>query len=50
MKEVDTYLTFDGTCGDAVKFYKQCLGAELYSSPFSEAPGKAVQKSRVDNN
>jgi PhnB protein len=46
MKEVDTYLTFDGSCADAMKFYKQCLGAELYSAPFSEAPGNIPESAK----
>ena len=29
MKEINTYLTFDGNCREAMEFYKQCLGAEL---------------------
>jgi PhnB protein len=39
MKEIVTYLTFDGNCGEAMKFYAKCLGGELYTMPFSEAPG-----------
>jgi PhnB protein len=40
MKEVSTYLTFDGNCRQAMEFYKRCLGGELYLMPFSEAPGE----------
>jgi len=39
LKEVVTYLTFDGNCSDAMTFYQHCLGGELYIMPFSEAPG-----------
>src|SRR4051794_25950677 len=39
MKEVTTYLNFDGNCRQAMTFYKECLGAELYLMPFSEVPG-----------
>jgi PhnB protein len=39
MKEIITYLTFDGNCREAMTFYKECLGAELQLSPFSEMPG-----------
>ena len=39
MKQVLPYLNFDGTCREALEFYKKCLGAELYILPFSEAPG-----------
>jgi PhnB protein len=39
MKEVVTYLNFDGNCREAMKFYERCLGAELSLVPFSETPG-----------
>ena len=39
MKHLTTYLTFDGTCKDAMTFYAKCLDAELILSPMSEAPG-----------
>jgi PhnB protein len=38
MKELITYLNFDGTCREAMEFYKRCFGGELYILPFSEAP------------
>lgn len=39
MKEIVTYLNFDGNCRQAMQFYGKCLGAELMLSPFSDAPG-----------
>ena|ERR1035438_2262216 len=39
MKDVVTYLSFDGNCREAMEFYQQCFGAELYLLPFSEVPG-----------
>jgi PhnB protein len=39
MKDITTYLTFDGNCREAMTFYKECLGAELHIMSFSEAPG-----------
>jgi PhnB protein len=39
MKEIITYLNFDGNCRDAMKFYERCLGGELQLAPFSEVPG-----------
>jgi PhnB protein len=39
MKEIITYLTFDGNCRDAMKFYERCLEGELHLAPFSETPG-----------
>ena len=38
MKDVNVYLTFDGNCRDAMKFYEKCLGGELQIMPFAEAP------------
>jgi PhnB protein len=38
MKDISTYLTFDGNCREAMEFYAKCLGADLYIMPFSEAP------------
>lgn len=38
MKELATYLTFDGNAREAMTFYAECLGAELNLVPFSQAP------------
>ncbi|HYM01113.1 MAG TPA: VOC family protein [Blastocatellia bacterium] len=38
MKEVTTYLTFNGDCGPAMKFYQQAVGGDLVLLPFSESP------------
>ncbi|MEP7352198.1 MAG: VOC family protein [Acidobacteriota bacterium] len=32
MKEINTYLNFDGNCDAAMTFYSNCLGAELQMS------------------
>ena len=29
MPQLDTYLMFDGTCADAMRFYEKTLGAKL---------------------
>jgi PhnB protein len=49
MKEIVTYLNFDGNCKQAMQFYKQCLGGELHMAPFSEGPGNvpAEAKDRI---
>jgi PhnB protein len=39
MKEMVTYLNFDGNCRQAMTFYQRCLGGELHMMPFSEVPG-----------
>ena len=36
MKDITPYLTFDGTCREAMTFYQHCLGGELSTMPFSE--------------
>ena len=38
MKEIVTFLSFDGNCRQAMEFYQECLGADLFLLPFSEAP------------
>ena len=38
MKRTEPYLIFDGNCRQAMKFYQECLGGELYLLPFSEMP------------
>jgi PhnB protein len=49
MKEITTYLNFDGNCGEAMKFYERCFGDELFIMPFSEAPcdSPADAKTRI---
>jgi PhnB protein len=41
MREMITYLTFDGNCREAMEFYGKCLGAHLELMPFSDGPGGA---------
>ena len=36
MKEIITYLNFDGNCRDAMKFYQRCFGGELQMVPLSK--------------
>ena len=36
---LDPYLTFDGTCSDAMKFYQQVLGGKLQTHTVGESPG-----------
>jgi PhnB protein len=38
MKSVITYLTFNGNCRKAMKFYQSCLGGELTFQPVGETP------------
>jgi PhnB protein len=39
MKGTNTYLIFNGNCREAMTFYSKCLGAELFTTTFAEAPG-----------
>ncbi len=38
MKEIVTFLGFDGNCREAMEFYRECFGAELYVLPYSAVP------------
>jgi PhnB protein len=40
MKQITPFLHFDGNCREAMEFYKQSLGAELFLLPYSDAPGE----------
>jgi PhnB protein len=40
MKEVTTYLNFDGNCREAMEFYSKCLKSPLEISPYPDAQGK----------
>ena len=46
MKEMVTYLNFDGNARDAMQFYARCLKAELLLMPFSEANVNAPPEAR----
>src|SRR5215203_3266656 len=39
MKEINTYLFFDGNCREAMSFYHKCLGGSLEMMPFTDMPG-----------
>ncbi|HEY8600947.1 MAG TPA: VOC family protein [Thermomicrobiales bacterium] len=38
MARLNPYLQFDGNCREAMNFYKECLGGELWIQTFGEAP------------
>lgn len=40
MKQLNSYLTFNGNCREAMTFYQQCLGGDLQLMPFADMPGK----------
>lgn len=38
MTTINSYLTFNGNCRDAMDFYKNCLGGELVVQTIGESP------------
>lgn len=38
MSQLDTYLTFDGNCADAMRFYERTLGGKLFLMTNAESP------------
>jgi PhnB protein len=38
MTQINTYLTFNGNCREAMTFYKDCLGGELHFQTIGESP------------
>ena len=38
MTQINSYLTFNGNCSEAMTFYKECLGGELVLQTIGESP------------
>ena len=38
MTQINSYLTFNGNCREAMTFYKECLGGELVLQTVGESP------------
>jgi PhnB protein len=38
MAQINTYLTFNGNCREAMNFYKECLGGVLHFQTVGESP------------
>lgn len=38
MTQINAYLTFNGNCREAMRFYKECLGGELTLQTVGESP------------
>lgn len=36
--QINSYLTFNGNCREAMTFYKECLGGELFLQTIGESP------------
>jgi PhnB protein len=38
MQQINSYLTFNGNCREAMNFYQKCLGGELFLQPIGTSP------------
>ena len=38
MTQINSYLTFNGNCREAMTFYQECLGGELFMQTIGESP------------
>ena len=38
MTQINSYLTFNGNCREAMSFYKECLGGELVMQTIGDSP------------
>lgn len=43
MPQLNPYLNFDKNCREAMNFYKDCLGGELFLQTVGESPAMAAQ-------
>jgi len=48
MKEIVTFLNFDGNCREAMEFFKHCLAADLFLLPYSEVPGDLLGEAKKE--
>ena len=44
MNAINTYLTFDGNCREAMTFYAKCLGVEPQIMTFADMPGESPKE------
>lgn len=44
---ISPYIKFNGNCKDAMHFYKQCLGGNLYLRMYAESPMACLLNSEV---
>ena len=49
MKDLNTYLNFDGNTSAAMAFYTKCLDGELQSMPFPDNPGRLMHACIMKN-
>jgi PhnB protein len=46
MAQINPYLTFDSNCREAMEFYKQCFGGELFFQTFADAPMESTEETK----
>ncbi len=49
MKQLITYLSFNGNCKQAMQFYQDCLGGKLYLQTVGESPMSAQLRVMMKN-
>ena len=49
MKNVISYLTFNGNCREAMEFYKECVGGELSFQTIGESPMSEKMPKKMKN-
>ncbi|KAF2343124.1 VOC family protein [Flavobacterium tistrianum] len=49
MTQINSYLTFNGNCRQAMTFYKECLGGELSFQTVGESPLSEKMPERMKN-
>lgn len=50
MTKISAYLKFDGNCRDAMTFYKEALGGELFIQSVGESPVASSLPPEIQNN
>ena len=43
MKQLNTYLIFNGNCRQAMEFYRKCVGGELQLMTYADMPGGCAE-------
>jgi PhnB protein len=49
MTEINPYLNFNGSCREAMNFYKECLGGELTLMAVKDTPAGAACQAGTEN-
>lgn len=49
MTQINSYLTFNGNCREAMLFYRECLGGELVLQTIGESPMAGKMPAKMKN-